>query len=121
MATPVCRYNKFGFCRYKECCQKLHVNEVCDDTECDALSCNKRHPRKCKYHKYRKCKFGTDCKFDHDIDDLENNEVMEKVKMIENKLIENEKEMKKHSICEEKFKQVENMKESFICLEKQEF
>ena len=66
MATQnVCRYNKFGYCRYKETCRNLHENEVCESQSCEIYACNKRHPRHCRYYRdYNRCKFNP-CKFKH--------------------------------------------------------
>ena len=66
----VCRYNKFGFCRFRGECRKQHVNDLCVSSECDVSNCEKRHPRKCKFHKYKKCKFGEECKFDHSVEQI---------------------------------------------------
>ena len=61
----VCRYNKFGYCRFGEICRKHHVDEVCVDSSCDPSNCDKRHPKECKYYKnYNRCKFNP-CKFLH--------------------------------------------------------
>ena len=64
-AQNVCKFNKFGYCRYKDMCRNLHVNESCENSSCDINSCNRRHPRECKYfRKYNRCKF-TPCKYNH--------------------------------------------------------
>ena len=93
MATPptltgqpiVCRYNKFGFCRYKEECKKHHVDESCVSLNCDISSCVNRHPKKCKFYKYRRCKFGELCRFDHGMEQeqvtvAKNDEKIDKIK-----------------------------------------
>ena len=65
MATQVCKFNKFGYCRYKDVCRNLHVNESCENVSCDISSCSQRHPRECRYYReYKRCKF-TPCKYTH--------------------------------------------------------
>ena len=64
--TAICRYNKYGYCRFQDTCRYKHVEEVCDDSLCVADSCNKRHPRSCIYYQaYKRCKFGAQCKYKH--------------------------------------------------------
>ena len=39
MATQnVCRYFKFGFCKYLEKCRFPHVKEICESQDCDVRS-----------------------------------------------------------------------------------
>ena len=50
MATQnVCRYFKFGFCRFKEMCRFMHISEVCENPSCEIKLCNLRHPRICNF------------------------------------------------------------------------
>jgi hypothetical protein len=80
-AQNVCRYNKFGYCKFGEVCRKQHVDELCDDSSCDPLNCIKRHPKECKYYSnYKRCKFNP-CKFLH----LKNENYDEKLKEISKK------------------------------------
>ena len=67
MATQnVCRFFKFGFCKYTVKCRFLHVKENCENQECDVISCNLRHPRICSFYRdYDSCKFGEWCCFRH--------------------------------------------------------
>ena len=59
------KFNKFGFCRYKDMCRNLHVHESCENSSWDFNSCNRGHPRECKYFRvYNRCKF-TPCKYNH--------------------------------------------------------
>ena len=57
--TPVCLYNKYGYCKHKEMCRKRHVKEICDNNSCEVYKCTFRHPKICKF-------FWNDgqCKFD---------------------------------------------------------
>ena len=71
MATQnVCRYFKFGFCRFKEMCRFMHISEVCENPSCEIKLCNLRHPRICNFFRdYNRCKFSEWCAFKH----VENN------------------------------------------------
>ena len=66
--SQICKFNKFGHCRYGEFCNFKHIEEKCDIKNCDAKSCQNRHPRSCRYVKnHEKCKFGLFCSFEHNI------------------------------------------------------
>ena len=73
MATQnVCKYNKFGYCRYRETCRNLHIDEICENKTCDITTCRQRHPRECRYYReYFRCKFDP-CitKMEDEINDL---------------------------------------------------
>ena len=92
-AQNVCKFNKYGFCKYKERCIKVHINENCDDNSCDDLNCNSRHPKECRYYrKYQRCKFDP-CKYLHrekNIDEIikTKKDIDLKIKMIDDKLEE---------------------------------
>ena len=54
----ICRYNQTGFCKFKNTCPNIHVNEICLVKNCSLNQCVKRHPKKCKYYaEYKYCKF----------------------------------------------------------------
>ena len=84
-AHNVCRYFKFGYCKFAERCRFHHVKEECTNRSCDISVCTLRHPRICKFFRdYNRCKFGEWCFFKH----MENNsmenvinkeEIMEKL------------------------------------------
>ena len=62
----VCKYNKYGYCRFKEHCRNYHVKDLCETKDCEIESCNKRHPKICSYYQqYRRCKFGSYCAYRH--------------------------------------------------------
>ena len=64
----VCRFNKNGFCKYRDSCRYKHVNEVCEKQDCFGVNCTKRHPRTCRFHlSFGSCKFGENCKYHHGI------------------------------------------------------
>ena len=98
----ICRYNKFGHCKYGETCHKQHVKELCEIQSCEAQKCPKRHPRVCKYYyEYRRCKFGSFCSFSHRVsgNSIENeNKIIEmerKISNLEKAVAENEDRIKK--------------------------
>ena len=62
----VCRYFKFGHCKFSDNCKFMHVKEKCENLSCEIWSCSLRHPKKCKYFReFKRCKFGEWCSFDH--------------------------------------------------------
>ena len=62
----VCRYNKFGFCKFKSNCKNKHIEELCEDKSCDKMNCDKRHPKPCKYFvNFGDCKLGSICAYAH--------------------------------------------------------
>ena len=73
MATQnVCTWNKYGYCRYRDVCRKLHVNELCVNIAREHLNCKLRHPTTCKYcRKYQRCKFDP-CAFKHEANEIQN-------------------------------------------------
>ena len=67
MATPVCDFNKNGFCKFKLNSRKQHVMQICCKTNCEIKTCSLRHPRICRYHRdIGFCKFGEWCLFKHE-------------------------------------------------------
>ena len=84
----LCRYFKFGHCKFADNCSLLHVKEVCETLSCAVWSCNLRHPRACKYfQEYNRCKFSDYCSYIHKeqrkqinpVDKVSNKEIMEKL------------------------------------------
>ena len=65
--AAVCKYNQTGFCKYKEHCRNLHVNEQCMIENCSAGDgCQLRHPRVCKYFStLGVCRFKHHCAYLH--------------------------------------------------------
>ena len=35
----VCKFNRGGFCKFKDNCRYRHINEICEDEDCDVNSC----------------------------------------------------------------------------------
>ena len=66
MPQNVCRYYKFGYCKFVDKCRNLHVEEKCENKECDITKCDKRHPRPCTFYRdYGRCKYSDYCKYEH--------------------------------------------------------
>ena len=62
----ICKFNKYGFCKYLSQCRKQHVKENCLEKECNNRNCLRRHPINCKFYDlYKRCKFGEYCAFAH--------------------------------------------------------
>ena len=89
MATQnLCRYFKFGHCKFADKCRLLHVKEVCETLSCAVWSCNLRHPRAWIYfQEYNRCKFSDYCSYHHKeqrhfidpVDNISNKETLEKL------------------------------------------
>ena len=82
-ARNVCRYFKFGHCKYSERCRFMHIKQICEKENCEIQSCNLRHPRICKFYRdYNRCKFSEWCSFKH----IENENTVATIKEILEKL-----------------------------------
>ena len=86
MATQnVCRYFKFGHCKFNDKCRLLHVKEECENQACEIINCSLRHPRPCNYFRdYSRCKFSDYCSYKHvekqnSSSKCDNKEIMEKL------------------------------------------
>ena len=102
----ICRYNKFGYCKFVDKCHFRHNNTICVEKNCNISECEKRHPKICIYKRdYGRCKF-TPCAYSHEkakatavnsdkidklekkVEDIEKRSVNKNIeKNIENKLI----------------------------------
>ena len=82
MATKnVCRYNKFGHCKFSEKVKFMHNIERCENSSCAITNCNLRHPRTCNFYRdYQRCKFGEWCSFNHNLNS--NNGSQESINII---------------------------------------
>ena len=66
MNQNVCRYFKFGYCKFGEKCRNLHIEEKCCDNQCEIVNCDKRHPKPCNFYRdYGRCKYLQYCKYEH--------------------------------------------------------
>ena len=110
MATQnVCSFNKYGYCKFRNNCRKMHVDEICENQACEITNCKLRHPRPCRYFRdFRRCKF-SNCKFKHVQQEIYNTTV-EKIKK------ENENILAKLACIDEKLKQI-NFQEKIIEIE----
>ena len=64
----VCKYNKFGFCRYCDKCKRIHYKEQCQvRAYCmDINRCTKRYPKARKVFALESFfRFGTCCPYHH--------------------------------------------------------
>ena len=88
----LCRYNKYGHCKYCDKCHFRHVNVICVKQNCSVFDCENRHPVICKYFRnFRRCKF-SNCSYKH-LDNNEFNATEEKLRVLEAKVMEIEKEV----------------------------
>ena len=97
MTQNLCRYNKFGFCKFSDKCRFRHNNVLCKDKKCSVFNCKNRHPKICTYLRdFGRCKFTTFCKYNHEKqNDVKENS--ERIKDIEKKVIEIETKVKNPS------------------------
>ena len=66
MESNVCKFNQFGFCKFTINCRKQHIEIICDDENCEKITCEKRHPIECRFYNiYKRCKFGEFCRYKH--------------------------------------------------------
>ena len=99
MEDEVCRYQKYGFCKFKEKGRKRHLKEECKDlSDCKSQKvCNKRHPKICRrYVNERSCSFGQSCEYFY-----EEKDISEEENTLQEKIVELEKVVKK-SLAESK-------------------
>ena len=89
MEGEVCHHHKFGFCKYKLECTKLHYKVECEDpaTCKNVQSCTKRHPKCWKKFATGYCRFLHDCAYKHQEKNIQEDEynLIEKVNMMEKK------------------------------------
>ena len=136
--NQICRYNKFGFCKFGEFCRKRHISEKCLEPSCEISSCNLRHPKICKYFReFKRCKFGEYCYFDHkesgsELLEKRVNDLIIKVEKLEKKLEEKESnQLASHSdfytlekkiekidkLLEDKNKKIEELEQKIMVVE----
>ena len=128
-AQNVCKYNKLGFCKFKDTCKTLHVNEKCENSSCDISTCSLRHPKVCKYYReYNRCKFSDRCAYvhvekDNDLEKLkiENERILLKIWELEKVIVDNCENQNKNKALEQKLELVERKLDKFLALEKQIF
>ena len=111
----ICKYNKFGYCKFGEKCRKQHNKEVCLEQSCGISQCNLRHPKVCKYYRnYGRCKFFPFA-FKHE-DPGQNSEIVDKeIKTLNDKLLALEKAI----IC--KNEEIEELTTKILSIENKSF
>ena len=67
MEEEPCQFSKYGFCKFKDSCKRKHYNEDCkDSSNCQNIkTCNKRHPKPCKRFGSGRCRFQSECAYNH--------------------------------------------------------
>ena len=69
MEDEVCKFGKFGFCKFKDRCRRKHYTDICERLlGCrNTTECQKRHPKECNRHftSENKCWFKKDCAYSH--------------------------------------------------------
>ena len=64
----VCKFHKFGHCKFGETCRHLHIDTICTNSNCSRKLCSLRHPKHCKYFTSTGfCKFNEDCSYLHPV------------------------------------------------------
>ena len=89
---PICKHNQSGFCKLGEKkCPMIHNNETCPRASCENASCEKRHPKICKYFALNNtCKFNKKCTYLH----IENKTNV-KLEIIEKEIVAMKDDIKK--------------------------
>ena len=62
-----CQHHKYGYCRFKSECNKIHFSSECPDLEgCkNSKGCKKRHPKRCNRYASGSCRFENGCAYKH--------------------------------------------------------
>ena len=103
----VCKFNKFGFCKFGNTCFKKHDNRKCEKKDCNIWKCSQRHPKMCRYFsEFKMCKFGDFCRFSHDPFANDKNikeidEIKEKIRCLKQVIEEKDTEINKIMVMEE--------------------
>ena len=62
----VCKFNKFGHCKFGSNCRKQHITETCTNFPCRVEECPLRHPKLCRYFvQFGQCRFDENCSYLH--------------------------------------------------------
>ena len=89
----MCLFLKYGYCKYKESCKRLHYIQECQALgECHNIkTCERRHPKICKkFTNGNTCKFGIGSAYSHKnlIQKQEHKDLKDKVLVLENTVSE---------------------------------
>ena len=109
-----CLFNKFGHCKFRDTCRHRHIQDICENINCEITTCEKRHPSECRFwNAYRRCKFGDYCSYKHKSGALskENESLKNELEIVKTKLDKLEKILsaKKQEISEILIR-IENLK-----------
>ena len=93
MEEGACIYNKYGYCKFKDCCKKTHYKEECVGSKgCKgAKLCHIRHPKACKrYNTDKGCQYGSDCAYKHTIGSMKapHSDLVKKIELLVTLVIE---------------------------------
>ena len=62
----VCKYHKFGHCKFGKKCRHMHNDIICTKLNCDRNACLYRQPMPCKFVTCSDlCNFGARCSYAH--------------------------------------------------------
>ena len=111
MEGEVCQFQKFGFCKFKGGCKRKHLTQICESLlRCkDINKCEKRHPKNCKkFASGNGCKHHEKCAYNHHVTkyDEEQNELKDKVGILEKKIADMTKKDSKETSQLEKLEMV---------------
>ena len=79
MNPKVCRYNKYGYCKFSEKCMFKHINEKCADKNCGVFDCDQFILKAVESVNIPNCAFNHQLYSD-------NKEIYDKISKMENKL-----------------------------------
>ena len=97
----VCKYNKYGFCKFRTTCRKQHIEEICSKNSCESEKCYFRHPKVCRfYREIGYCKFGEWCFFKHESNFNKNVEAAMKKADSKIEILENDLKILKNCLDE---------------------
>ena len=114
VAQVICLYFKFGHCKFGEQCRRQHVKETCSQERCDLSSCQRRHPKKCKYFfHYGRCKFDDSCSYSHEVVTKDNQVCKAALEDLEVKVKFQEDSIQEHK------NEIKDMKAQILHLEKE--
>ena len=88
-ATPLCKHFQTGYCKYGAHCRKMHVQEDCETGDCDRNTCQKRHPKTCKFFTlHQSCKFGNRCCYKHITNEPKHDHLSKQVNTLQATVVE---------------------------------
>ena len=106
--AAVCNHFKYGYCKFKQYCRHQHIETICENSNCEIVHCQERHPMLCKfYENFGRCKFNP-CLYKHE------KKVPLKEEARHSLLEADEKRLNGvEMLLEQKCLEIENLKKSF--------